>query len=310
MIDRLQKIYEAFRFLITDYSYEVDHISPLNELNYGVISFKTKDTSFPDVLIKIYENNIFFYAKIDSHLIEFADIYKFYNIHDFLYSFSFYNHKKNFKKFYSADMKKYFSFFLQIKEKFNFEEIEAFYKKYPQYLWAKIEKRRYFFFQRNHLPTIQDIYSSCSFLIEDYSYEVDKVVPVEGMGYAFIGFKNKNKDLPYINVEMEKYIVCAYIKFGDYSIDFSHIYKYFHPQEILYSMDFYHSKNHFREYFSKDFKKEFVFYLSLNHEVNISLISDFFNKYPYINWATIDDEAQWFYRVLNSVRNIHVKQKK
>ena len=36
-------------------------------------------------------------------------------------------------------MKEHFEFYLSIKDKINIDEILAFYKKYPYYLWAEYD---------------------------------------------------------------------------------------------------------------------------------------------------------------------------
>ena len=129
----------------------------------------------------------------------------------------------------------------------------------------------------------QALYFAHRFLITEYHYEIDKVVPYHGMGYAYIGYKNKDKNMPYINVNMEKSIVWTYFYVGKQSISFEEIYKYFHIDKKLHSSLFYKSKKDY----SKDIKMYFDFYYSIKNkpEFNIKKILDFYNKYEYSLWA-------------------------
>ena len=92
----LQKVYEAFLFLITDYSYEVDQIKPIHGMEPGFIGYKNIDKEMPYVNVKLDKGLIFFYIEIDKNLICLDDIYKFYHIDKVLFSPIFYSKRKNF----------------------------------------------------------------------------------------------------------------------------------------------------------------------------------------------------------------------
>lgn len=124
---------ENFGYTIESQSYEIEGM--------GCAFINLEKEGYPNLRIEMERYVLICFINFSEDIsLSFLGLYKYLKPKNILRNNLFYRSKKNFKKFYIEDQCKYLKEILKYKDKFNYEDFQSFYEKYPFDVWKWIEK--------------------------------------------------------------------------------------------------------------------------------------------------------------------------